>query len=435
MLLILIATFFSVVFSDSVSVVLKGFEIQYQHNLQTINSSELQLDWDWKAFTSVNNTIAELQELSDRLHETEIETQQCLSETMVAVQDAQTRLDTDIVLFGAAAARLTAALVAVNFSRWQLELAELALNAYTSDTSTVLDSSTSAAIDIIGEIPCAKQDQNVSCNYDAEGVLQFWALHGCRVTTGFVCTGSQGTCMCPQSAPVAISVPTVLPMAASRTITKPVKSVMILPVARTTDEISQTNQTTSKDYAIFSAGTLKTVVEDILKQLSLLQHAIEVERAVLRVAEHAYELEKTAAQNMTEVVRHDVATLIELTSRQVTLQAQLASDFLLEGSVSTDLNATLQLAEMLKMKFESELPGLQHLIEAKQHSNEALVSSAVMLVSTINCRMDLDCQDLPESGPGGNSTSSGSMTFFAELGCGTQNFVCRNESSFNVCGC
>jgi hypothetical protein len=267
-------------------------------------------------------------------------------------------------------------------------IASDSLTQYQTSSLPTLNSSPKAAIEVIGQIACTTANQQSMCNSDPEGVLAYWAVTGCRIGTGFICSAPAGFCICPAFEP----------------------SLDLLP------------PNTSKDYAVWSAGTLRTVVQEIRSAIADLSAKAQEALNTFDKSKMSYLSSLSAYQ--TAVTQHSTdvhqlsALLLQLGADQT---SALAAQQLL-GQASQNSATASQLNDLLATRYAQELVIFTRNMAKLSHDNDALIRSSVDLVDTIQCKDSYDCQD-----------NHGSLTFFAELGCHTSGFVCA--TNIDSCGC
>jgi len=309
------------------------------------------------------------------------------------LETAQLKVAKDTVALNSAQTRLAAAAAALAYAQLRLQNALNALADYRTAMLQVLNQSMAAGIAIIGEIACTIANQPDTCNVDPLGVLPWFAINGCEKRSGFVCSGDIGFCICPP----------------------------IVEDANST--VSGTQPNIGKDYAVWSAGTLKTSIEDIKSTDFQLTKTTTNEQENVAYEQRMYNVEQLQTSDAQLQLDSDFDQE-EGAARQLAIdvaQWQLDSNAL--GVSQQQYESAVLLRDFLATRYGLESPVIAKQIEKLSRDNTALVRSAVAQVSTIDCKSDLDCQD-----------SGGSLSFFAKLAClSSGTFVC--DSYFESCAC
>jgi len=376
---------------DSVEAVLVGFKIQYTTNQFQIGLAQNETASDLAQLLAVNSTIAGLQQTYTLLQQTTANDQTRVDADVISLANMQKTVALDEEIVAAAQNRLSTATSNLHFLKVELQDAQNVENQYEDSMLPVLDQSTRAAVGIIGEIRCTGADQKDTCNLDSENILAFWAINGCRITTGFVCSDSTGGfCQCPQF----------------------VNFKPLLP------------PTTGRDYALWSAGTLRTVVQDIHAQIAIDNSTVQALLSSVASAQAEYDAALLAFENAVLQLQSDTSTLASIMRQLIVDQGTLQTDKFALGAAKDQYESTVRLRDLLAARYASEQPALARTISKLTRDNLFVVSGAVNLASTIDCSSSVQCMD----GPGG------ALTFFANLGCTTTHkFVC--ETTIGSCGC
>jgi len=167
------------------------------------------------------------------------------------------------------------------------------------------------------------------------------------------------------------------------------------------------------------------VIEDIQSTIAALTSEVEKALAEVNWAQNEYNTAQLAESAAASQLSSDQDLVASLSRQLATDVAQLQIDATSLGVSKQTYVSNVELNDLLAARYAANQPVFAKAIRKLQHDELALIDSAKNQATTIDCKLDSECQD-------GND---GSLTFFAKLACipsGT--FVCDIHVDACACG-